>query len=355
MCAGTEENPGPQPLPEVESWEFQDLQDFPKTFTPTRTLCGVCGIGSVTNVARNESKGEMLVYTRNGIVKAYHPEFRCNSRSNSCRALHGLGYFKYQGKKIFEDDALKNEILVVTAQTAFTVEYMVEIVWDVEINCANFEGLAKKYNRFHNPLVPTATKAKREDLCRKRMADAYFLFAYLELSQRYGIENYQVLESNLDDTILKHKTELLNAFRQKWALDHRCSVPGCGWALTIDGGLKPHRMLCGAKMSGIREFPKANSKIFTGCTKHPSPNSKYCAEHENEETPVMQGSQVSTKTKAKLRDQRSKTALCVEAGQDDLYIVESILELKKNECKVKWHGFEEATWEPNKGIPAFIR
>ena len=177
MCAGTEENPGPQPLPEVESWEFQDLQDFPKTFTPTRTLCGVCGIGSVTNVARNESKGEMLVYTRNGIVKAYHPEFRCNSRSNSCRALHGLGYFKYQGKKIFEDDALKNEILVVTAQTAFTVEYMVEIVWDVEINCANFEGLAKKYNRFHNPLVPTATKAKREDLCRKRMADAYFLFA----------------------------------------------------------------------------------------------------------------------------------------------------------------------------------
>ena len=64
---------------------------------------------------------------------------------------------------------------------------------------------------------------------------------------------------------------------------------------------------------------------------------------------------MSAKTKNQLRNERSKNAESIEAGQDDVYIIESITELKKNECKVKWYGFDQATWEPNKGIPAFIR
>ena len=357
VCAGTEQNPGPQAQTstEVESWEFEEVKDSLKTYKPTRKVCGVCKVGNVTDVSRSAGKGEMMVYTRSGIVKARHPEYRCNSRATNCRALHGHGYFKHKGKKVYESDALKNEILVVSAQTAFEVEYLVEISYATEINSDNFEGLSKLYNRMHNHRLPTATSAKREDLCRKRMTDAYFTYIYLELAQRYDIRNYQVVDSNIDDTILKHKTEMINKFRTKWAVNHRCETPGCGWCLTIDGGLKPHRMLCGAKMSGIRIFPAAGIKIFTGCTKHPSPRSKFCAEHENEESPVVQGASVSAKTKNKLRDERSKNAQSTDAGQDDIYIVESITELRKNESKVKWHGFDELTWEPNQGIPAFIR
>ena len=216
-------------------------------------------------------------------------------------------------------------------------------------------GLSKLCKRMHNHILLTVTAQKREDLYRKRMADGYFVFIYLELAQRYGVTNWQVVESNIDETILEHKTEMLNKFREKWAVNHRCEVPGCGWCLTIDGGLKPHRQLCGAKMSGIRVFPKAGIKIFTGCTKHPSPRSKFCAEHENEESPIVQGSSLSERTKKKLRDERTKAAECKDAGQDDLYIVESILKFRGKECQVKWLGFDDPTWEPRTGIPAFLR
>ena len=74
---------------------------------------------------------------------------------------------------MFEADALKNKILVITSQTAFEIKYLVEISYTVEINSDNFEGLAKLYNRMHNHRLPTATSAKKEDLCRKRMTDAH--------------------------------------------------------------------------------------------------------------------------------------------------------------------------------------
>ena len=144
-------------------------------------------------------------------------------------------------EKVFEADALKNKVLVISSQTAFEIEYLVEISYTVEINSDNFEGLAKLYNQMHNHRLPTATSAKREDLCRKRMTDAYMTYVYLEFAQRYGIRNYQVVGANIDDTILKHKTEIMNKFRERWAFKHRCDTPGCGWCLKIDGGLKPHR------------------------------------------------------------------------------------------------------------------
>ena len=352
---GVEPHPGPGSNHEVENWELEEVEDSSKIYKPTRNICGVCKVGSVLPVARGSNKADMLVYTRNGIRKVKHPEYRCNSRSNNCRSLHGHGFFKFKGKKVFEPDALKNEILVFSGQTAFEVQFLVEISYAIEINADNFEGLSKLYKRMHNHTLPTATAAKREDLYRKRMADGYFVFIYLELAQRYGVKNWQVVGSNIDDTILEHKTELLNKFRERWAVNHRCEVPGCGWCLTIDGGLKPHRQLCGAKMSGIRVFPKAGIKIFTGCTKHPSPRSKFCAEHEKEESPIVQGSSLSERTKKKLRDERSKAAECKDAGQDDLYIVESILKFRGNQCYVKWLGFEDPTWEPKTGIPGFLR
>ena len=163
-------------------------------------------------------------------------------------------------------------------------------------------------------------------------------YVYLEFAQRYGIRNYQVVDANIDDTILKHKTEMVNKFRERWAFKYRCDTPGCGWCLTIHGGLKPHRQLCGAKMSGIREFPAAGIKIFDRCTKHPSPRPKFYAEHESEESPVVHGSSVNAKTKNKPRDERANSAENPAAGQDDFYIVESITELKKTECKVRSNG-----------------
>ena len=67
---------------EVEGWELEALEESLDCNKPTRDICGVCGEGTVTDVSRSAQKGEMIIYARNGIVKAKRPEYRCNSRAN---------------------------------------------------------------------------------------------------------------------------------------------------------------------------------------------------------------------------------------------------------------------------------
>ena len=139
--------------------------------------------------------------------------------------------------------------MVISQYTGFEVEYLVEIAAQIELCSSNFESLSKVCNRLHNRRLPIEMMNRREDLCRKRMADAYFTYAYLELSQTFSISNYQIIDEDIDSAILKHQ-EFQVCFRQRW-FNHRCDVLGFGTVLTLDGGLKPHRMLCGAKLSGL--------------------------------------------------------------------------------------------------------
>ena len=85
----------------VEGWELEALEESLVCYKPTREICGVCGVGTVTAVSRSAQKGEMIIYTRNGKVKAKCPEYRFGCpRASSCRVLHGLGYFKTKGKSV---------------------------------------------------------------------------------------------------------------------------------------------------------------------------------------------------------------------------------------------------------------
>ena len=169
---------------------------------------------------------------------------------------------------MYYDDALKKDVLVCSTQTGFEVDMVVEMIGQVEVLSASFEGLATCYNRFHNRRFPTDTMARRQQLVSKRMMEVYMLYGLLDLGQRYSIPNYQVMEGDVDNAILSHAEELQDAFSRRW-INHSCDVPGCGSVMTIDGGLKPHRMLCGAKLSGLREFKEAGISHFTGCTRHP--------------------------------------------------------------------------------------
>ena len=125
------------------------------------------------------------------------------------------------------------------------------------------------YNRLHNARLNTDLMLRRIELCRKRMTEAWFLYTYLELGQRYGIKNYQIIVENLDNTILLHHNEFQEAFSQQY-MKHTCEIKGCPNVLTIDGGLKPHRLLCGAKLSGIQTFESSGVHHFTGCKGIPS-------------------------------------------------------------------------------------
>ena len=136
--AGIETNPGPQQQCDVADWELKEVPETAKEYKTDRTLCAVCGSGNVTPVVRTTDKKNMLIYTRNGIVQGTHLEYRCNSKRNHCRAYHGHGFYKKDGKKVFEEDALRKDILVVSPQTAFQIEYLIELTASIEINSDYF-------------------------------------------------------------------------------------------------------------------------------------------------------------------------------------------------------------------------
>ena len=66
------------------------------------------------------------------------------------------------------------------------------------------------------PKLPMEVMYRREELFRKRMTEAYMLYAYLELGSRYGIKNYQVIESDLDSNILKLLESFQKSFNSKY-------------------------------------------------------------------------------------------------------------------------------------------
>ena len=138
-------------------------------------------------------------------------------------------------------------------------------------------------------------------------------------------------------------------------MDHLCEVKGCVSVIIIDGGMKPTRSLCAAKLHGLREFSKSGMVVVCGCQRAPLPNSKFCGEHVGISSPAMTSDQVSSSTRISLRNHRTATSSFKETPQDNIYVIETILAKKVGEgvsWKVKWLGFpeEEATWEPATNI-----
>ena len=105
--------------------EVVNLDSFPLTdevLKTTQTKCLVCGVGDV--VKHRDKTSFILIYGREGIRKAKHEEYGCNFRNQdvSCRAGYFHGFMSHQGLRIYEDDALKNKVLVVSTQSAFDVD-----------------------------------------------------------------------------------------------------------------------------------------------------------------------------------------------------------------------------------------
>ena len=69
-----------------------------------------------------------------------------------------------KGGKNYYNDALQKKQLVVSAQTAFDVDYLFELTNLVEQCSANFEALAKVYNRQHNMKLPMDVMGRRDEL-----------------------------------------------------------------------------------------------------------------------------------------------------------------------------------------------
>ena len=161
---------------------------------------------------------------------------------------------------------------------------------------------------------------------------------------------------------MERKDELQKSFQERWTKSHKCDKPGCESVVIIDGDLKPHRMLCAAKLCGVREFDNSDVRVVTGCTAHPGTKHKFCFKHRSEESPILTEDKISQESRDKLKNHRKNNATSDKAPKDQLYIIESIkkIEVKKNKedkYLVKWSGFPEeaSTWEPSANVPKFIR
>ena len=336
--------------------EFIEAEESNIELASSATKCEVCKIGKVVKVGRQTP---LVLYTRVGTKKGFHVEMRCNNRSLPCRVGHYFGYLKNGAVKVIDTDVLRKEFLITSNQTAFSIDYLWDITLQILFSHATFEGLGNIFNNLHFTNLPYDMLQKRETIFSKRIAEAFYLYSYIELGQRYDIS--MTIPTTLDEAILENKSLLQDAFRTNWTINHRCDTAGCGSIITMDGGCKPHRKLCGAKLAGVRQFQSSGLSVVTGCTSIPGPKSKFCHEHQSSESPALLSDQVSNSTRTRLRDHRTTTAESKEAPQDNIYVIESILEVdtKDDETffKVKWLNFppSESTWENQNSIPKFIQ
>jgi hypothetical protein len=316
------------------------------------TKCKVCKIGDVKLVKNEKEAEKFMIYTRDGTLIGCHKEYRCDNRTLSCRAGHYYGYVSLG--ESYEWFALKKKFLVTSTQTAFSVDYLWDCLLQVVFSNATAESLAKIYNNLHFVNLPTDVMLRRVEIHRKRISEAFILFAYLELGQRYGLS--PIIRGGVDETILQNRIQIRDKFREIWSVDHKCDVKGCSLVLTLDGGMKPTRSLCAAKLQGIKEFKHSGMFVVCGCLKNPQPDSKFCGEHVGLSTPAMTSDNVSVSTRTSLRDHRNKTAESKDVHQDDIYVIESILDMKDDgdQWKVKWLGFPKSTWEPARNIQTWI-
>ena len=73
----------------------------------------------------------------------------------------------------------------------------VDLVIDITVSSTTFEQAAKQWNRLYNMNLPYDVMERRLELNRKRIAEAYYQYTYLEICQGYGIKDYQIIDSDL--------------------------------------------------------------------------------------------------------------------------------------------------------------
>ena len=317
------------------------------------------------------------LYTRDGPVKTRHVSKKCKV----CKTRYFHGYKYVDRARIYDHDVLTNCNLVTGSHTAFSVKQLHEWCLLILRGNVSFSALSEVYNDFHKT---EGSEDPRYKLWEERLSEAFYLYSFLEFSQRAGIKTeFKFKEEGgdqmkwIDRAIETYHFRLRDFFRIYWTSLHKCEVEGCMWAFVSDGGMKIHRKLCAAKFSGVRELKHSNVKVLTGCTKIAPPNNLFCKIHQNQPTPVIPSANVSKKTKESLIQSRKKSQ---KSGQqlsnDNLFIVESVLKIRltksdrKSSAKrrssivpplteflIKWASFDEkdATWEPAKNIPLFLQ
>ena len=188
----------------------------------------------------------------------------------------------------------------------------------------------------------------------KRIADGWYTYILLDLTQRWGLPlDFDGSESEIENAIMKNFNLLKTAFRRHWS-DHKCQIKGCGEVLVCDGGMTPHRMVCAARYSGIRTYKQSDIKTVVGCGNKPGNNSAFCKDHqEGEQGPVVLAENLSRETRQTLRKGQHSSF-----PQDNVFFIKSLLlyNEESDSFLVRWANSQDdnTTWEKSEMLPKFI-
>ena len=111
--------------------------------------CPVCLIGTIVNT---QEKSTLLIYGSFGVKVAEHQVHQCSNRNklNPCRIGAFYMVISQSMGRRYTLECLKNEFLVVSNQTAFERDYLIEVVADIYLLQGCFENISKKFNRLKN-------------------------------------------------------------------------------------------------------------------------------------------------------------------------------------------------------------
>ena len=102
----------------------------------------------------------------------------------------------------------------------------------------------------------------------------------------------------------------------------------------------------------MKVYQPSGIQVYTGCTKHPAPGQKFCADHKDYQSPVLLPDQLTKESLENLNRQHKNNS---NLEVDMLFIIESILEQKGDSILVKWEGYKHPTWEPFANMPEFVK
>ena len=141
-------NPGLEDNVNDQTEQCDNAEKSSIVLKTSATKCRVCKIGDVLPDPKNtKGEGKFIIYTRNGTFSGSHQTFRCNNFTHPFQAGHFYGYVSCgennNQTKCYEKFALKNEYLVTSSQTAFSVEYLYDCTLQILHSNASFESLAK--------------------------------------------------------------------------------------------------------------------------------------------------------------------------------------------------------------------
>ena len=180
---------------------------------------------------------EVTIYTRNGTKFSQHFTKICPNRW--CRKKFNYGYSIKHEKKTYDLITASTKYLVTSNETAFSIEFLYESTLHILHSNSTYQGLSDVYNQFHNF---NGENVSRKFLNPKRLASAYFLYSFLEMSERCKLRPKMNVSKNwLDDAILENYTTLKTAFSNVWCAAHKCKIEICEGMMIMYGGIKINR------------------------------------------------------------------------------------------------------------------